>query len=58
MMPIMVPDILQADDEMKEKSIAVLEDLFQVKQYFQASTFSLQISLSEKDLLQSKNSLP
>ena len=36
MMPIMVPDILQADDEMKEKSIAVLEDLFQVKQYFRA----------------------
>ncbi len=35
MMPIMVPDILQADDEMKEKSIAVLQDLFQVKQYFQ-----------------------
>ena len=36
MMPIMVPDILQADDEMKEKSIAVLPDLFQVKQYFHA----------------------
>lgn len=36
MMPIMVPDILQADDEMKEKSIAVLQDLFQVKQYFHA----------------------
>ncbi len=35
MMPIMVPDILQADDEMKKKSIAVLQDLFQVKQYFQ-----------------------
>ncbi len=35
MMPIMVPDILQADDEMKEKSIAVLQDLFQVEQYFQ-----------------------
>ena len=29
------PDILQADDEMKEKSIAILQDLFQVKQYFQ-----------------------
>lgn len=36
MMPIMVPDILQADEEMKEKSIAVLEDLFQVKYYFSA----------------------
>ena len=35
MMPIMVPDILQADDEMKEKSVAVLQDLLQVKQYFQ-----------------------
>lgn len=35
MTPIMVPDILQADDEMKEKSIAVLQDLLQVKQYFQ-----------------------
>ena len=35
MMPIMVPDILQADDEMKEKSIVVLQDLLQVKQYFQ-----------------------
>ena len=29
------PDILQADDEMKEKSIAILQDLFQVTQYFQ-----------------------
>ena len=36
MIPIMVPDILQADDEMKEKSIAVLPDLFQVKEYFHA----------------------
>ena len=35
MMPIMVPDILQADVEMKEKSIAILHDLLQVKQYFQ-----------------------
>ena len=35
MMPIMVPDILPADDEMKEKSVAVLQDLLQVKQYFQ-----------------------
>ena len=34
-MPIMVPDILQADDEMKEKSVAILQDLLQVKQYFQ-----------------------
>lgn len=36
MMPIMVPDILQADDEMKEKSVAVLQDLIQVKHYFSA----------------------
>ncbi len=36
MMPIMVPDILQADEEMKEKSVAVLQDLLQVKQYFRA----------------------
>ncbi|MBD5486695.1 MAG: HAD family phosphatase [Lachnospiraceae bacterium] len=35
MMPIMVPDILPADDEMKEKSVAVLQDLLKVKQYFQ-----------------------
>ena len=35
MMPIMVPDILQADDEMREKSIAILQNLLQVKQYFQ-----------------------
>lgn len=34
-MPIMVPDILQADDEMREKSVAVLRDLVQVKRYFQ-----------------------
>lgn len=34
MMPIMVPDILQADDEMREKSAAVLEDLFEVRGFF------------------------
>lgn len=35
MMPIMVPDILQADDEMHKKCVAVLQDLLQVKRYFQ-----------------------
>lgn len=35
MMPIMVPDLLEATEEMKEKSIAVLGDLLQVMQYFQ-----------------------
>jgi len=34
MMPIMVPDLLPATEEMREKSIAVFEDLFQVKQFF------------------------
>ncbi|MCM1175547.1 MAG: HAD family phosphatase [Blautia sp.] len=33
MMPVMVPDILPATEEMREKSIAVFEDLFQVKQF-------------------------
>lgn len=35
MMPIMVPDLLEATDEMKEKSIAVFDDLLQVMRYFQ-----------------------
>lgn len=35
MMPIMVPDLLEATEEMKEKSIAVLGDLLKVMQYFQ-----------------------
>lgn len=34
MMPIMVPDMLPATEEMKEKSVAVFEDLYQVLQYF------------------------
>ncbi|MDE5930953.1 MAG: HAD family phosphatase [Lachnospiraceae bacterium] len=34
MMPIMVPDLLPATEEMLEKSIAVFDDLFQVKQFF------------------------
>lgn len=35
MMPIMVPDLLQVTDEMKEKSVAIFDDLLQVMQYFQ-----------------------
>ena len=35
MMPIMVPDMLEATDEMKEKSVAIFDDLLQVLQYFQ-----------------------
>lgn len=34
MMPIMVPDLLQVTDEMKEKSVAIFDDLLQVIQYF------------------------
>lgn len=33
MKPIMVPDILPATDEMRSMSVAVLEDLLQVKEY-------------------------
>lgn len=33
MMPIMVPDLLAATEEMREKSVAVLEDLCRVKDY-------------------------
>lgn len=33
MKPIMVPDILPATDEMRTMSVAVLEDLLQVKEY-------------------------
>lgn len=33
MRPIMVPDVLPATDEMRSMSIAVLEDLLQVKEY-------------------------
>lgn len=35
MQPLMVPDMLPATEEMREKSIAVLDDLLQVMQYFQ-----------------------
>lgn len=34
MTPIMVPDLLPATEEMREKSIAVFDDLLQVKQFF------------------------
>lgn len=34
MMPVMVPDILPATEEMKKMSIIVLDDLFQVREYF------------------------
>lgn len=34
MKPIMVPDILPATDEMRSMSVAILEDLLQVKEYF------------------------
>lgn len=35
MMPIMVPDLLEVTEEMKEKSIVILDDLLQVMAYFQ-----------------------
>ena len=35
MSPIMVPDMLPATDEMREKSIIILEDLLAVQDYFQ-----------------------
>lgn len=35
MRPLMVPDVLPATEEMREKSIAVFDDLLQVMQYFQ-----------------------
>ena len=34
MIPIMVPDLLPATEEMREKSIAVFDDLLQVKRFF------------------------
>ncbi len=34
LMPIMVPDLLPADDEMREKSQEVLDDLTEVQKYF------------------------
>ncbi len=35
MKPIMVPDIIPADDEMRELSVAVCEDLYKVIEYFE-----------------------
>ncbi len=35
MRPIMVPDMLPATEEMRQKSIIVLDDLLQVKEYFE-----------------------
>lgn len=35
MRPIMVPDMLMPDDEMKEKAEAILKDLEEVKKYLQ-----------------------
>jgi len=35
MRPIMVPDMLPPTDEMREKSVVVLEDLLQVKDWFE-----------------------
>lgn len=37
MMPIMVPDLLPATEEMYEKSIAVFDDLLQVMKFFEKS---------------------
>lgn len=34
MSPLMVPDIIQPDDEMREKSTAIFDDLLQVMNYF------------------------
>lgn len=34
MMPVMVPDILPATEEMRQMSVVVLENLLQVKEYF------------------------
>lgn len=42
MKPVMVPDILPATEEMKEKSIAIFEDLLQVMQYFKKGGFPCQ----------------
>ncbi len=33
--PIMVPDLMPATEEMRNLSVAVFEDLFQVKEYFE-----------------------
>ncbi len=35
MLPIMVPDMLPATEEMREKSVTILDDLLQVMQYFE-----------------------
>lgn len=36
MMPVMVPDLLPPTEEMREKSVAVLEDLVQVREWLEA----------------------
>lgn len=33
--PVMVPDLMPATDEMRDLSVAVFEDLFEVKRYFE-----------------------
>ena len=33
--PVMVPDLMPATEEMRDLSVAVFEDLFQVKEYFE-----------------------
>lgn len=35
MRPVMVPDLMPATEEMRRLSVAVFEDLFQVKEYFE-----------------------
>ncbi len=40
MMPIMVPDMLPATEEMQQISVAVYEDLLQVKEYFRQNGIS------------------
>lgn len=35
MHPVMVPDLMPATEEMRDLSVAVFEDLFQVKEYFE-----------------------
>lgn len=37
MSPIMVPDILPATEEMRKKSVVVLEDLLQVREWFESA---------------------
>ncbi len=39
MMPVMVPDLLPATEEMYEKSVAVFDDLLQVMRFFERNGF-------------------